>query len=272
MGGWRAACQSGVMQKLTTILAVSTSADESAAVRARANTLAAPFRATVIFLLLEPDAERPLHDRILEHVARTRADLVVKAPAGPHALRRFTLTDNDWRLARACPVPLLLARGRSWEDPVRFAAAVNVAHDEHAGLARGILHAAGFLALGLRGHLDILYTETETQDEPLRVARAVRLSQLVREFHVGCERIQMFAGEPEARLPPLLAARNYDILVLGGRSRRRGLAQLAPGVISRVMEATDSDILLVNETEPVAQTDRFTARATNESATASLSS
>ena len=260
------------MQKLTTILAVSTSADESATVRARANLLAAPFRATVIFLLLEPDADRPLHERILDHVARTRADLVVKAPAGPHAPRRFTLTDSDWRLARACPVPLLLARARSWENPVRFAAAVNVADDEHASLARGILRAAGFLAMALHGHLDILYTETETQDEPLRMARAVRLSQLVREYHVGCERIQMFAGEPEARLPPLLAARNYDVLVLGGRSRRRGLAQLAPGVISRVLEATDSDLLLVNETEPAAEAARVTARAANGSATAATAS
>jgi universal stress protein E len=259
------------MEKLTTLLAVSTHADESE-VRARAEALAAPLRANVVSLLLEAGSGRPLHERILEYVGRTRADLVVKAPTGPHALRRYALADNDWRLARECPVPLLLARGPAWRSPVRFAATVNVAEAEHTDLARGILHAAGFLALGLHGHLDVLYTEVETQDEPLRVARAVRLSQVVREFHVGCERIQMFAGEPEKRLPPLLAARKYDVVVLGGRSRRRGFAQLAPGVISRIMEATESDILLVNETLPVADTARVTARAANESATASLSS
>lgn len=257
------------MEKLTTVLAVSTHAEEMQCVRARADALAAPFHASVVALLLDPEADRPLHERILECVERTRADLVVKAPAGPHALRRFTVTDNDWRLARDCPVPLLLVRGPVWGNPVRFAAAVNVADDEHTDLARGILHAAGFLALGLRGHLDILYTECETQDERLRVERAVRLSRLVREFHVGCERIQMFAGEPEVRLPPLLAARRYGVVVLGGRSRRRGLAQLPPGVMSRIMEATESDILLVNETAPVAEAARITSRATSEPATAS---
>lgn len=260
------------MEKLTTVLAVSANVEEAERVRARAEALAAPFQAKVVSLLLDSDAERPAHERILDFVARTRADLVVKAPAGPHALRRFTLTDNDWQIARECPVPLLLARATAWENPVRLAAAVNVAHEQHTDLARGILHAAGFLALGLRGHLDVLYTETEAQDEPLRVARAVRLSQLVREFHVGFERIQMFAGEPDKRLPPLLSARRYDLLVLGGRSRRSGLAQLAPGVISRIMEATESDILLVNETLPVADAPRVTARATHESATAFLSS
>lgn len=268
MGGEPGACEPVAMEKLTTVLAVSTHAGETECVRARAEALAAPFHANVVSLLLEAEANRPLPERILENVERTRADLVVKAPAGPHALRRFTLADNDWQLARECPVPLLLVRSPAWENPVRFAAAVNVAEAEHTDLARGILHAAGFLALGLRGHLDILYTETETQDEPLRVARAVRLSRLVREFHVGCERIQMFAGEPEKRLPPLLAARNYNVLVLGGRSRRRGLAQLAPGVISRLMEATESDILLVNETAPVAEAARITTRATSEPATA----
>jgi universal stress protein E len=254
------------MEKLTTILAVNAHSRDHARVRARADALAALFHARVVWLLLDEHADRP-HQRIVEHARRIGADLVIKAPAGPHALRRFTLADNDWQLARECPVPLLLVRAPSWADPVRFAAAVNVADEDHADLARAILHAAGFLALGSRGQLDILYTETETQDEPLRMERAVRLAQLVREFHVGCERIQMFAGEPEKRLPPLIAARRYCLLVLGGRSRRRGLARLAPGVVSQLMEATESDILLVNETaatEPV-----ITARSANVPATAS---
>ena len=57
-----------------------------------------------------------------------------------------------------------------------------------------ILHTAGFLALGCHGNLDILYSEREQHDETVRMERAVKLAQLVREFHVGCERLQMFDG------------------------------------------------------------------------------
>ena len=32
-------------------------------------------------------------------------DLVIKAPAGTHPLRRWALNANDWQLAHECPVP-----------------------------------------------------------------------------------------------------------------------------------------------------------------------
>ena len=55
----------------------------------------------------------------------------------------------------------------------------------------------------------------------------------------------MFSGAPETRLPPLLAARHYDILVLGGQSRREGIDRLLPGTASQILAATDSDVILV---------------------------
>jgi hypothetical protein len=271
MGAPAPRCQHRAMEKLTTILAVSADATEAARVRARADALAAQFHAHVVTLQLDAGSDFPVHQRILDHVKLTGADLVVKVPAGPRSLRRFALGDTDWQLSRECPVPVLLARAETWATPVQLAAAIDVADEEHADLARAILHAAGFFALGARGQLDILYSEVEAQDEPLRMARAVRLAQLVREFHVGCERIQMFSGDPAKRLPPLIAARRYCVLVLGGRSRRAGMAQWSPGVVSRLMEACDSDILLINETVPAALA-AFSPRAANAPATASLSS
>ena len=80
-------------------------------------------------------------------------------------------------------MPLLLLRGQAWGSPVRLAAAVDVSDDDHTDLARGILHAAGFLALGMHARLDVLYSEVEMHDESLRMERAVKLARLVREFH-----------------------------------------------------------------------------------------
>ena len=153
-----------------------------------------------------------------------RPDLLIKAPAGAHPLRRWTLTPNDWQLSQQCPVPLMLATAKPWANPVRFAASVDVSDVDSVDIARSVLHTAGFLALGCHGNLDVLYTEREPDDDFIRMERAVRLAQLVREFHVGCERLQMFDGAPDKRLPPLIAARHYDVL-----RARLGFAPARPG-------------------------------------------
>lgn len=210
----------------------------------------------------------PLHERVLRRISQLHPDLVVKTPAGPKSLRRFTLDANDWELANRCPAPLLLVRPQPWGDMLRLAVAVDVADTNTTDLARRLLHTAGFVALGSQGELDVLYSEREAKDEALRMERAVRLAQLVREFHVGCERIEMFAGEPEIRLPPLVASRRYDVLVLGGQTRRAGLATLMPGTVSRMVESTESDVLLVRTPADPESARAFTAREANEPASA----
>jgi nucleotide-binding universal stress UspA family protein len=140
---------------------------------------------------------------------------------------------------------MLLVGTKPWDKPIRFAATVDVADPEAATVARGILQAAGFLAHGLRGTLDILYSERELKDETIRMERAVKLAQLVREFHVGCERLQMFGGDPEQRLPPLIQARQYDLLVLGAVSHREGLQFPGHTLTDKLSNSTEGDVVLV---------------------------
>jgi nucleotide-binding universal stress UspA family protein len=248
------------MEKLTSILATAERVADIPAVLDKSVAVARCFGARVEFMVTDsqsahavtahcrgqdfdmidlfsvcPNA-RPYHEAILRRVLTSHPDLVIKPPH-----------DTDGDLATESTAPILLVRGGRWQTPVRFAAAVDVSDDESLSLARSILHTTGFLALGSHGNLDILYSEREAHDEALRMERAVKLAQLVREFHVGCERIQMFDGDPGKRLPPLVAARRYDVLVLGGDSRRAGFAQLLPGTAARLMEATDSDVVLVKE-------------------------
>lgn len=166
---------------------------------------------------------------LLRHAREHPPDLIVKARAGDRA---------DSRLARQCPAPLLLVGPTPWREPVRIAAAVDVADADAAREARAVLQAAGFLALGCAGDLDVLYGERENRDDSLRMERAVRLAQLVREFRVGCERMQMFDGPPEECLPRLLATRRYDVLVVG---------LLPQNLRARLSEATGGDVLLVGD-------------------------
>lgn len=256
------------MEKLTQILAVALEPASATRVLDKAVVLARCFGARVEALVQDPVVAHVLNARcagegyadvtvysippskeaeneiILRRAWSSRPDLIIKPPAHPGPGSN-SFDASDWELADQCAAPVLLARRASWERPIRFAAAVDVSDADNAAQARSILHTAGFLALGTHGNLDILYSEREARDEALRMERAVRLAQMVREFHVGCERLQMFSGEPEVRLPPLVAARHYDVLVLGGAVPRPGQERDEPYRLGLMIDATDSDAVLV---------------------------
>lgn len=257
------------MEKITRILATVERRENGALVLEKAVALARRFGARIDLMLTDSAlmadlstlcrvmkydevvvssvhrGQMSLRELILRRALETRPDLVVKEPAAAQPMTRWTLDEDDWHLANDCPAPILLVRYRKWASPARFAAAVDVSDRDYAALARSILHTAGFLAMGVHGSLDILYSEREQQDEALRMERAVVLAQMVREFNVGCERIQVFSGEPGKVLPPILAARQYDVLVVGASSRQTGLRARDGSTSHRIIEATDGDVVLV---------------------------
>lgn len=185
------------------------------------------------------DGSTPLRDAVLERVAAIDADLLVAPRAQLHI-------DH-------CPIPLLLLGKAPWAAEPRFAAVVDVAEEDSEALARGILHVGGFLAQRFTANLDILYCEREESDERVRMERAVKLARLVREYRVGSERLQVFDGKPEKTLPPLIAERRYDVLVLGTVSRHRALLFAFQSVSKRLMGSTEGDLLLI---DPAASRER----------------
>jgi nucleotide-binding universal stress UspA family protein len=278
------------LDKLTSILAVVDRPEAGGAILEKAVILARRFGIPVTVIVGESAHERalkslcarlgyenvtfevadltrrPLREVIVDRVREGRHDLVIKAPAGSHVMRRWTFAANDWKLANESPVPVLLVRDATWTEPPRFAAAVDVAGEENALIARGILQAAGFLAMRCRATLDILYCEREQRDQLAYIRRSDKLSQLVREFHVGKERIQVYFGVPEKVLPPKLSASRYDVLVLGARREGPGFQGVFGGMTSRLVEATQGDVLLVragisSEARPSSDDPPFSRRA-----------
>jgi nucleotide-binding universal stress UspA family protein len=259
------------MDKLTSICALLEHPDTAATVLSKAVALAGHFGANVDILVFEPLPTAHVvpqcaalgyskvtvraiprtaggsHADILDCLQDQPADLVVKARSGAHPLRRYSLAPNDWKLAQECPAPLMLVDRKPWSASMRLAATVDVSDAESTEIARAILQTGGFVTLGCRGFVDVLYVEREQHDDTLRMERAVRLAQLVREFHVGSERLQMFDGTPEKRLVPLISARQYDMLLLGAVPHRSGLGETWHSLTSRLVEATCGDVILVKE-------------------------
>jgi universal stress protein E len=257
------------VEKLTRILAVVDKVEDGAVLLEKAVTLARRFGAKIELLLHESlhaqafatlcstlrydevtlssmhRGAEALHEMVLRRALTTHPDLIMKAPAGQHPLKRWSFGQSDYALANESPAPLMLVRHQAWGRPPRFAAALDVADDASAETARSVLHTAGFMALGCRALIDVLYSERERVDDRVRLARAVKLAQLVREFHVGCEHIRMLDGEPESTLAPIVAARHYDVLVLGAQSHQPPRKTLFGSVTSGMVDATDGDVVLV---------------------------
>jgi universal stress protein E len=198
----------------------------------------------------------PLYEAIVHRVQEVRPDIVIKSAAGHHPLQRMTLDANDWQLARTCPAPLMLTRGRPWSAEGRFAAAVDVSDTNGGGVSRSILQTAGFLTLGCRGRLDVVYCDPETTNAQATVAHREALSRLVSEFRVGGEKQHILQGDADEVLPAFAARQAYDMMFIGALTRRRGSSALLGTLTSRLVDALECDFVLVKSdsyVSPVAE-------------------
>jgi nucleotide-binding universal stress UspA family protein len=258
------------MEKLTSILVIAEGVASGAKILHKAIVLARGFGARVELLIRDSRDTKeyaslcsthaydevilcsvflgaePFEDAILRRIFETSPDLVVKAMTSAARDASSTFGRADQRLAAECPVPLLLMREEAWRSPVRIAAAVDVS-GERTTLARGIVHTAGFLSLGLEGELDVIYSEREQQDEVLRMARAVKLARVVREFHVQGEQLRRIDGAPDETLPTLAASGEYDVLVLGAVTHREGFAAIHEKLTGKLVRACKGDVVLIKE-------------------------
>lgn len=233
------------METLRSILVVR-AGDDSPCTLNKAMALAKVFGATVQELEASSFAtELSLNEQIAEQVDRTAPDLVIKRASGRHPLERFSLDQNDWRLARECPSIVMLTRDRQWSDAPKFAAAVDVSKEERRKLARSIMRTSEYLALGCRAELEVIYVDPGVGSELQKRKRTTVFTRLAGEHRVDARHMHLLDGEVDRCLPSFVAAQNYDVLVLGALTQRRGAAALIGTLTSRLADAVDCDLVLV---------------------------
>jgi nucleotide-binding universal stress UspA family protein len=188
--------------------------------------------------------DQPLSEAILRKIRQSQPDLVMKAPSGSHPLRLFTLDSNDWQLARKCPTALMLVHPTPWPAVPRFGALVNVSERAIPRLAAAVVHACEYLSLGCGGTFDVAYCEPGGHSEGAD-DRAEAFNRLTREYHIPSQRVLSLIGDPDSELPALVAKQRYDVLALGAPTHRTGVVALVGGLSSKLVDAADSDLLLV---------------------------
>ncbi len=193
-------------------------------------------------------SNEPLNDVIVRHLKKRPADLVMKSAATARALRRMLRAADDMALAARLQVPLLCVGTKPWRTEMRFAAAVDVSDRDSDAVARAIVHAAGLMAMGCEATLDVLYSEREAHDDRVRMERAMRMARLVREFHIGGERLRLLNGPPDHTLPKAISAGDYDLVVVGAIPRKPKSLPWTPSLTSLLANANAGDVMLVPET------------------------
>src|SRR5262249_19791816 len=143
---------------------------------------------------------------------------------------------TDWQLMRTCPATLMVTRGRAWNDPPRFAAAIDVSATESAGLAGSILQAAQVLVGCAGGDLDVVYAEPLELPDAEREWGARTLRDLVGQVS-DTPHVHILAGTPEVSLPGFTKKRGYDAILLGALTHRPGYTAQVGSLTSRLVEA-----------------------------------
>lgn len=200
---------------------------------------------------IDAACESPQYESIVRKVRHCRADLVVRGLRAARTDAGRAVDASDWDLVQACPVPLLLTRGRSWERTPRIAAAVDISGDESPELTRSILASARRFTVGSQGSLEILYADPLDGVTPqtLKSHRAT-LAERALEADVDPAELHVLAGEPATVIPRFAARRGYDLLVVGALTHRKSLTALVGTLTGRLMETLDADLLLIRASLP----------------------
>jgi universal stress protein E len=229
--------------------------------------LARPLRQRGLDVTTEIECADPLHSALIDRARRTSADLIVKDTHHHSLGKRTFLTNTDWELIRACPVPLLLTKPNPWASAPKVCAAVDPGHanDKPALLDNRILDHAALLAKRLAGELHVLHVYlpiaivaaatagspplamTVSAEELAREAEQKRkqLQDLTTEYRVAPANLHLEVGGPAAVLPRAVGALGADIVAMGAIARS-GLQRVFIGSTAEdVLERLPCDAFIV---------------------------
>ena len=214
-------------------------------------------------------ADYPVYEAIIRQVLHHGSNLLI-VPAGRlgHAGGSRALTYTDSRLIEACPCPLLLLKSNQAyaQGPIVAAVDPSHAHDKPAALDESIIAAAMTLSSALSQAPVHLYhavpplTEPamrpgngELSEAPLSaerqkvhwVGREHEVRKLAARHQLSERSVYVELGRIEATLPTYSREVRADAVVMGAISRSYPQRVLFGYTAEKVLDALDSDVLIV---------------------------
>lgn len=237
--------------------------------------IAAPLRRKELQVRAAADWDYPVHEAIVRHARKVKADLIV---ADLHAGRRLTpwlLRLTDWELLRTSPIPVLLVKNDSpWGRPVVLAA-VDPTHAfaKPAKLDAKILKAASQLASALNGSLHAMHVYApmpsgvypEVGVDARVVARIGDAAEsearkafegALRGTKIPASRRHLVMGLPVEAIPHTASELGSAIVVMGAVSRSALRRVVIGNTAERVLGALPCDALVIKPAQFVSKVSR----------------
>ncbi len=225
---------------------------------------AARLRSDTLKVQAETDWDYPVHEAIVRHARRVKADLVVVQAHAGRRLAPWLLHRTDWELLRTCPVPVLIVKSaRMWQRP-RVLAAIDPLHAfaKPAGLDAEILEAGAAVAEALKGRLHAMHAYTLLPFAPTQIVGASSsvvagikqatqqqarqaLDHAVRKTRIPRTRRHLKLGHPADAIPRAARSLRAGIVVMGAVSRSALRRVIIGNTAERVLGDLPCDALVV---------------------------
>ena len=229
--------------------------------------LAQPLRDNGITVTTEARWGKPLHTMILQRISELKPDMVLRDATTHNLLQRLFFNNTSWQLIRQCPVPLWLVREGEWKGE-RICAAVDPVHsaDTEALLDHKLVKSTLYLAQTLDMQADYMHSyaplpRTMVFDSELVAAYDQYAERSAKQHRDAFEKLMvnypvekanrhLLEGFPEEVIPSFVEERSVDLLVMGAISRSNLENALIGNTAERVLEAVQTDLLVIKPTRP----------------------
>jgi universal stress protein E len=221
------------------------------------------------------DWDYPVHEAIVRHARRIKADLVVAEAHAGRRLLPWLLHLTDWELLRTCPVPVLIVKsGRKWQRP-RVLAAIDPLHAfaKPAGLDAEILEAGAKLAAALKGRLHAMHAYVQMLHQSTQIvgvsssvaAKIAAASQAqakqafdraLRKTRIPRSRRHLRLGPATEAIPRTARALRAGIVVMGAVSRSALKRVIIGNTAERILGDLPCDVLVVKPARFVTRVSR----------------
>lgn len=194
----------------------------------------------------------PNYETLVRHIFASQPDIVFHSARYHSWLCRQCLSNQDWMLVRACPVPFLLVRDRKWNKSPLFLAAVDPFHhsDVQSMLDSNILSMTKVLQLEFDGDLRAVHSYSPIkgsgyQFTDIRSQHLAACEDLMTSFQLDRNKLIMKDGVLSKVLPALVQELEADVVVMGAVSRSRPQDAFIGFSAELVMDYLECDVLIV---------------------------
>jgi universal stress protein E len=223
----------------------------------------------------DADWDYPVHEAIVRHARKIKADLVVAEAHAGRRLLPWLLHLTDWELLRTCPVPVLIVKSsRKWQRP-RVLAAIDPLHAfaKPAGLDAEILDAGAKLSAALKGRLHAMHAYVQVPHQTTQIigvsssvaAKIAAASQAqarqafdraLQKTRIPRSRRHLRLGPAADAIPRTARALRAGIVVMGAVSRSALKRVIIGNTAERILGDLPCDVLVVKPARFVTRVSR----------------